>query len=91
MKKMMLFTPHFIVNWPKGIKNQKNAINKGVGHVMDIMPTYLELADAKYPYEINYLKTDPLDGKNLMPLILEKTNSVHDTLYREHQGEKQSE
>jgi arylsulfatase A-like enzyme len=52
----------FIVHWPDGLKKQENSINRGVGHVIDILPTCLKLADAKYPSEINGLKTDQLDG-----------------------------
>jgi arylsulfatase len=77
-----------IVHWPKGLKKQENTINRGVGHVIDIMPTCLQLAGAKYPDEINHQKTEPMDGKNLMPLLLGKTNSVHDTLFWEHEGGK---
>jgi arylsulfatase len=77
-----------IVNWPKGLKKQQNTINHGVGHVIDILPTCLNLAGASYPTEINGMKTELPDGKDLMPMILGQTNSVHDTLFWEHQGGK---
>jgi arylsulfatase len=77
-----------VVHWPKGLKNQENTINRGVGHVIDIMPTCLELAGAKYPAEINHLKTLPMDGKDMLPLLLGKTKAIHDTLYWEHEGGK---
>jgi len=78
----------FIVNWPKGLKKQKNAVNRGVGHVIDVLPTCLELAGADYPETINGLKTNNIDGKNLLPMLLGKTKSIHDTLYWEHEGGK---
>jgi arylsulfatase len=77
-----------IVHWSKGLKNQENTINCGVGHVIDIMPTCLELAGAKYPAVINHLKTLPMDGKDMLPLLLGKTKAIHDTLYWEHEGGK---
>ena len=77
-----------IVNWPKGLKKQQNTINRGVGHVIDILPTCLNLAGVSYPSEINGLNTELPDGKDLMPMILGETNSVHDTLFWEHQGGK---
>ena len=76
----------FIVSWPAKLKTNSNAINNGVGHVIDLMPTCLELAGAKYPTMINNLKTQNLDGKNLLPLIFGLTKSIHDTLYWEHEG-----
>lgn len=78
----------FIVHWPNGFKSKKNEINRGVGHVIDVLPTCLNLAGATYPDEINGLKTELPDGVDLMPLIQHKTKSVHDTVYWEHQGGK---
>ena len=50
------------------------------------MPTCLDIAGAEYPDSINGLKTVGLDGKSLMPLMMEETASIHDTLFWEHQG-----
>lgn len=77
-----------IINWPKGLKMQGNTINRGVGHVIDVLPTCLKLAGANYPETINGLKTNNPDGKDLLPMILGKTKSIHDTLYWEHEGGK---
>jgi arylsulfatase A-like enzyme len=76
----------FIVNWPARLGKLKNSVNKGVGHVIDILPTCLEISGIEYPHAINGLKTNEPEGKNLMPLILGKTTSVHDTLFWEHEG-----
>ena len=76
----------FIVNWPKGLKQKEDAINRGVGHVIDILPTCMSIAKATYPVEVNGLKTDKIDGKNLLPLLTGKATSIHDTLYWEHEG-----
>jgi arylsulfatase len=78
----------FIVHWPGGLKKQENTINRGEGHVIDILPTCLELAGAKYPSEINGQKTASVDGKNLLPMLLGKTKAIHDTLFWEHEGGK---
>jgi arylsulfatase len=76
----------FIVSWPARLEKQANTINNGVGHVIDILPTCLELAHTEYPSTINGLETQKPEGKNLLPLIFGKTASVHDTLYWEHEG-----
>ena len=53
-------------------------------------PSRASLLTGQYPQKagINGLKTEFPAGKNLMPMILGKTNSVHDTLFWEHQGGK---
>ena len=76
----------FIVHWPEKLGGMENMINRGVAHVIDIMPTCLELTGAQYPDSINGEKTNKLDGKSLMPLIMGQTDVLHDTLYWEHEG-----
>jgi arylsulfatase len=78
----------FIVHWPKGLKTQANSFNKGVAHVIDILPTCLELAGANYPAEINGGKTTAPSGKSLLPMLAGKMKTTHDTLYWEHEGGK---
>jgi arylsulfatase A-like enzyme len=75
-----------IIHWPAGLKGKENTINRGVAHVIDILPTCLELAKVKYPDTVNGEKTIPPDGKSLLPLIYGSTHSIHDTLFWEHEG-----
>jgi len=76
----------FIVHWPKGLKGKENTINRSVAHVMDLMPTCLELSGSRYPEEVNGQKAFPLPGKSIMPLVYGQTKAIHDTLYWEHEG-----
>ena len=76
----------FIVHWPNGLKGKENSINHGVGHVIDIMPTCLELANISYPAEINGMKTSSMEGNSIIPLIYEEISTTHDTLFWEHEG-----
>jgi arylsulfatase A-like enzyme len=78
----------FIVHWPAGLAGKENAINHGVAHVMDILPTCLELAEATYPETVNGLETTPLEGKSLLPVIYNKMETLHDTLFWEHEKGK---
>jgi arylsulfatase len=75
-----------IVHWPAGLKGKENSINRGVGHVMDIMPTCMGLADAKYPEIVNGLETTIPVGRSLIPLLKNEIRSTHDTLFWEHAG-----
>ncbi len=78
----------FLVHWPAGLNWKENSINHGVGHVIDILPTCLELAGAEYPSEINGMKTTPPEGKSLLPLFRGEISTTHDTLFWEHEGGK---
>jgi arylsulfatase A-like enzyme len=57
-----------IAHWPRGIAARGEVVND-VGHVIDLMPTCLELAGAKYPTELEGRKPLPLDGRSLAPLF----------------------
>src|SRR6185312_458545 len=39
----------FIVRWPEGVKNADRMEHNQVGDVIDLMPTILDLAHARYP------------------------------------------
>ena len=75
-----------IVHWPNGLKDEKNTINRSVTHVIDILPTCVELADAKFPLMINGEKALKPDGRSMLPLLYKKTQILHDTLFWEHEG-----
>ncbi|TDQ16653.1 arylsulfatase [Algoriphagus boseongensis] len=55
-----------IISWPKGLK-QKNAISPFPAHLIDILPTLADLADAEYPEELNGEKILPSSGLSLLP------------------------
>lgn len=68
----------FIVSWPEGIKARGEARNNP-GHVIDVVPTMLELAGAA-PHP----DAPPSPGKSLMP-VFEKDGTVdHDQFWWYH-------
>ena len=68
----------FIVSWPEGIKARGEARNNP-GHVIDVVPTMLELAGAT-PHP----DAPPSPGKSLMP-VFEKDGTVdHDQFWWYH-------
>ena len=71
-----------IVHYPKLIK--KGFQIDQVGHIMDIMPTCLELAGATYPTTYNGHKIKPVEGKSLMPILRSTTRAPHDFIAWEH-------
>lgn len=74
----------FIVHWPEGIA-AKNKLRQQVGHIVDIMPTCVEVAGAKYPAEFNGKPILPMEGKSLLPAF-ENRPLDRDALYWEHEG-----
>jgi len=73
-----------IVRWPGVIK--PGTITHQVGHVIDLMPTCLEIAGIRYPETFRGKELIPLDGKSLLPIFQGKTRDGHETLYWEHLG-----
>jgi len=53
-----------IVYWPKGIK-EKGGIRTQYGHVIDLLPTTLDLVGIKAPEEIRGIKQQPIEGTSL--------------------------
>jgi arylsulfatase len=69
----------FIAYWPGVI--EPGTKTDQVGHIIDIMPTFMELAGAAYPERINGRKTKPIAGKSLLPIFQGKQRRAHDVLY----------
>lgn len=72
-----------IAFWPNGIK-AKGGFSSHIGHVMDFMPTFLELTGAKYPSVYNGHSITPYSGISLVPALEGKTGKDHDLLFNEH-------
>ena len=53
-----------IVYWPKGIK-EKGGIRTQYSHVIDLLPTTLDLVGVKAPEEIRGIKQQPIEGTSL--------------------------
>jgi arylsulfatase len=75
----------FIVHWPTKLAKYENTINRGAAHVIDILPTCMELGKANYPTEINGEKTNLPVGKSLLPVLFENAKTTHDTIFWEHE------
>lgn len=60
-------TTHFIAHWPKVIA--PNQLTNQVGHVVDLFPTFLEVANIDYPATCADKNTLPLAGSSLLPIF----------------------
>jgi arylsulfatase len=57
-----------VVRWPNVIRSD-GAIERSVGHVIDIFPTLLDAAGAEYPEEFQERRLAPLEGRSLVPVL----------------------
>jgi arylsulfatase A-like enzyme len=73
-----------IVWWPSRIKP---GINNEQGHIIDLMPTFLELAKGTYPTEFKGNRIIPEEGRSLVPLLTGDTRPETPYIW-EHEGNK---
>jgi len=73
-----------IAHWPAGIA-ARGEWSTQVGHVMDIMPTVVELSGARYPSEAGGKPVEPMEGRSLVKAFHGETG-VRGPLFWEHQG-----
>jgi arylsulfatase len=72
-----------IVQWPNGIK-RSGTIDHRKSHLIDLLPTLLDVAGIPYPEQFDGHKTIPIEGKSILPLL--KGETMEDrTLYFEHE------
>jgi arylsulfatase len=75
-----------IVRWPAGIRD-KGAFRQQVGHVIDFMPTLVELAGATYPTEANGHAILPMEGESIVPAFTDKPVR-REALFWEHEDNR---
>lgn len=68
------FSSPFIAWWPQHVPASK--LVKGTAHLIDIAPTFYELAGAQYPATYGGNKINALPGKSLVPVITGKVEQV---------------
>ncbi|MCL4107792.1 UNVERIFIED_CONTAM: hypothetical protein GTU68_027177 [Idotea baltica] len=57
-----------IAYWPDGIKSN-NSINHTPLHIIDLLPTFAEIAGVEYPSHYNDEKIIPVDGISFLPIL----------------------
>ena len=76
-----------IVSWPAGIKT-KGELRHQPGHLIDIMATCVEAAGANYPKEYKGQKIKPMEGKSLLPALVNNKPLQREAIYWEHEGNR---
>lgn len=75
-----------VARWPKTIK--PGTMTDQVGHIIDFMPTFLEMAGAEYPGEHAGNEILPVEGKSLLPVLQGKQRDGHEWLFWEWAGSR---
>jgi arylsulfatase len=76
-----------IAHWPKGIA-VRGELRRNPGHVIDVVPTVLELAGGKRPTTIDGKPVPPAPGTSLVPAFASDGSVKHDYLWWLHEGNK---
>ncbi len=74
----------FIVHYPQMIS--KGSVDDQPAHIIDVMTTISELAQADYPETYNANTITPMEGKSLLPVFRGAQRKPHAGLFWEHEG-----
>lgn len=78
-----------MVHWPRGIPaNRRNALERQPAHVIDAMPTIIELTGAKYPREFRGHDIQPMEGVSLLPAFAGRPLGRTKPIFWEHEGNR---
>ncbi len=79
----------FIVHWPRGIPvNRRNAVERQPAHVIDVMPTIIDVAGATYPREFKGQEIQPIEGVSLRAAFAGQSLRRTQPLFWEHEGNR---
>ena len=76
----------FIIHWPDGFE-ARGELRRSPGHVIDIMATCIDVADARYPEMHGPHAIEPMEGTSLAPAFTD-TAFQRGPIYWEHEGNR---
>ena len=78
-----------IAHWPRGINAaQRGKLTHQPGHLVDVMPTLLQVTGSKYPAMRNGAKLHPLDGASFAAAFQGKSWTRREPIYYFHEGNR---
>ena len=78
-----------IAHWPIGIpESLRGTLTDSPAHLIDLMATCVDLAEATYPEERDGRAITPLEGLSLRPVLENGDRPGHDALFWEHEGNR---
>jgi arylsulfatase len=76
-----------IVHWPEGIR-ARGELRRNVGHVIDLVPTILDLAGGQLSESKKSAKAPPFPGRSLVPVFEDDESVERDFLFFHHEGNR---
>jgi len=73
-----------IARWPKEIR--PDSLTRKPAHLIDLMPTFVELAGADYPKQFDGHPVLPMEGRSLVPLLKGETVKDRGPMFWEYRG-----
>lgn len=70
-----------IAHWPAGLTGEKGSISHQPGHLIDLLPTCIEVTGSTYPSEYAGKQTTPLQGRSLAPMLRGEQSAGPEWLY----------
>ncbi|HEY4107660.1 sulfatase-like hydrolase/transferase [Puia sp.] len=74
----------FIAFWPKGLRTHKGGITAQNGYLIDLMPTFLDLAKGRYPDFYHGHAITPMQGTSLIPVLEGHDAGTQRVVFNEH-------
>jgi arylsulfatase len=76
-----------IAHWPKGIA-ARGELRHNPGHLVDILPTVLEISGGKKPETIGGQPIPPAPGRSLVPAFKKDGTVTHDSIWWLHEDNR---
>lgn len=76
-----------IIHWPQGIK-ARGELRRTPGHVIDLVPTILEISGGQWPKEWEGKAVPRAPGRSLVPAFAEDKRVARDYLWWLHEGHR---
>lgn len=78
-----------IAHWPAGIAAaQRGKLDHQPGHLIDVMPTVVELASARYPAQFKSHAIEPMEGVSLTPAFTGKAVTRPQPIFFNHEDNR---
>jgi arylsulfatase len=76
-----------IAHWPTGIR-RRGELDHQPGHLVDIMPTILDVTRTRYPRDFRGRTIQPMEGVSLRPAFTGRAIVRRQPLFWEHEGNR---
>ena len=76
-----------IVSWP-AVMRKPGTISRQLGHVTDLMATFVDVAGGRHPEAYHGRKVLPLEGESLLPVFEGRQRRDRSPIFWEHEGNR---